>query len=324
MGLGKARNQNEIQKQKNDKNPVDFIEAEKPVWDINDIILNSENKRNIDEALFMISNNNKIFDDWGLSDLTPVKNRLHALNFYGHPGTGKSITAEAIAHKLDKNIIKVNYADIESKYVGETPKNIVKIFEKASSLDAVLFFDEADSILGSRLSSVTNSTDTSVNLTRSVMLLQLDKFDGIVIFATNLYKNYDKAFVRRIFSHVHFDIPDHECLSSLWKKYLPSKLPLAPDVVVKELIEKSLGLTGANIKDIILKSTIKTVLNKENHVSRITFLSAINEVCKSISNSEKDYLSDGKTDSIIITEKISSYKLNQQQILPQNQKEYEV
>lgn len=160
--------------------------------------------------MLLIEHNKKLNNEWGLSELGIGLRESFSINFFGPPGTGKSITAEAIACKLGKSIIKVNYADIESKYVGDTPKNITKIFNKAKEFGSVLFFDEADSILGKRLSNVSSSTDTSVNLTRSVMLTQLDDFVGIVVFATNFYKNYDKAFIRRIFSHIEFEMPDYD------------------------------------------------------------------------------------------------------------------
>lgn len=123
------------------------------------------------------------------------RNRAVILNFYGKAGTGKSMTAEAVAKALNKKVYHINYFELESKYVGETPKNIRRAFECATRDDAVLIFDEADSFLGKRLSSVTQSADYGVNITRSVLLMELEKFSGVVVFTTNLISNYDEACV---------------------------------------------------------------------------------------------------------------------------------
>ena len=112
--------------------------------------------------------------------------RAIILNFYGKAGTGKSMAAEAVAKALGKKIYHINYSELESKYVGETPKNIRKAFECATRDDAMLIFDEADSFLGKRLTSVTQSADYGVNITRSVLLMELEKFAGVVVFTTNL------------------------------------------------------------------------------------------------------------------------------------------
>ena len=110
-----------------------------------------------------------IFEEWGMAEKHKLDKAL-SVNFSGPPGTGKTITSEALAHALNLKIVDVPYQFLESKFVGETPKNIAKAFEFATENKAVLFFDEADSFLGKRLESVTQSTDTAVNLTRSVML----------------------------------------------------------------------------------------------------------------------------------------------------------
>jgi len=126
---------------------------------------------------------------------------------------------------MAKQIIEVNYAEIESKYVGETPKNIRAAFRKAQDTGAVLFFDEADSILGRRMTNVTQSADHGVNVSRSVMLKQLDAFTGIVVFATNLAKNFDGAFVRRILQHIEVPPPDAEGRKRLWQRMLSPAVP---------------------------------------------------------------------------------------------------
>jgi len=294
MGLESVKNQNDIDKEKQKNNPIDFIESTLPNWNFESIVLDKKIKQQIDEVLLLIEHNDKIYNEWGLSEIDKKQGKSFSINFYGSPGTGKSISAEAIAHKLNRKIIKVNYADIESKYVGDTPKNITKIFKKAKQDNAILFFDEADSILGKRLSDIRSATDTSVNLTRSVMLTQLDDFDGIVIFATNFYKNYDKAFIRRIFAHIEFLKPSEEGRKEIWKLYLPIKLPLEDEVTVEKLAKESSGLTASDIKNIVIKSSLRTLLLSQDEVRLDTFLEVINELKKSQEDSDRNFINNEK------------------------------
>ena len=294
MGLDSVKNQNDIVEEKQKTNPMDFIEATVPNWDFKSIVLDKKIKQQIDEVLLLIEHNDKIYNEWGLSEIDKKQGNSFSINFYGSPGTGKSISAEAIAHKLNRKIIKVNYADIESKYVGDTPKNITKIFKKAKQTNAILFFDEADSILGKRLSNIRSATDTSVNLTRSVMLTQLDDFDGIVIFATNFYKNYDKAFIRRIFAHIEFLKPLEEGRKEIWKLYLPSKLPLEDEITVEKLAKESTGLTASDIKNIVIKSSLRTLVLNQDEVKLDTFIEVINELKKSQEDSDRNFINNEK------------------------------
>lgn len=138
-------------------------------------------RQQIDSLLQKVKLHEILYENFGLGKVDLSGGRT-AINLYGPPGTGKSVTAEAIANALGKSMIRVNYAEIESKFVGETPKNIKEAFRFAKENDAILFFDEADSILGKRLSNVSQSTDHAVNVSRSVMLLELDSFRGVTLF----------------------------------------------------------------------------------------------------------------------------------------------
>lgn len=206
--------------------------------------------------------------------------RRVAINFFGPPGTGKTFCAEAIAKRLKKQLISVNYAEIESKYVGETPKNITAAFQKAQETDSVLFFDEADSILGKRLTNVTQSADHGVNVSRSVMLLQLDRFDGVVVFASNLPENYDGAFVRRILAHVQFELPDKDCRIRLWQTLLPAEVPRQHDVTVEWLADQSAALAGGDILNVVKLAASQAVSRPAAtcQVSREDIESAISQV----------------------------------------------
>ena len=157
-------------------------------------------------------------------------------------------------------------SDVESKFMGETAKNIRAAFECAKKVDAVLFFDEADTLLGARLSNVTQGIDNEVNSLRSTLLIELEKFEGIVIFATNFEKNYDKAFVSRITHHVQFDLPDEEGLRKIWDKFLVPQIPLEGDreSVITKLAGISLGLSGRDVRNCMRLALPKAILDSDN------------------------------------------------------------
>ena len=182
-----------------------------------DVVLPSISKMHIDEALIKINHHKTIYIDWGFEEVDPVGKGI-VLNFFGRPGTGKTLTAEALAGTLKKPFISLGIAEIESKFMGETSKNIQTVFALAKEYDAVIFFDEADTLLGKRLSSVTQGVDNEVNSMRSTMLIELERFDGVAIFATNFAENYDKAFESRISHHIHFELPDFNGRKAIFDK----------------------------------------------------------------------------------------------------------
>ena len=145
------------------------------------------------------------------------------LNFYGPPGTGKTMCAHAISNMLNKPLLALNYSEIESKYVGDAAKNLKKAFDTARDKEAVMFFDEADSFLGKRIENVTQGSDQALNSLRSQMLILLEEHEGIVIFATNLVTNFDKAFESRILDHIKLELPNREARADIINKMLPSR-----------------------------------------------------------------------------------------------------
>lgn len=250
--------------------PVDLREtfvSREPRRTMEDLIVPLETRTQIDVLLSRILHQYTLYHEWNLGLIDPLGERT-AINLYGPPGTGKTHCAEAIAHVLGKPILDVNYAELESKYVGETAKNIVMAFQKAEEDGAVLFFDEADSILGKRLTDVRASADYGVNQSRSVMLKQLENFQGVVVFATNMAKNYDGAFVRRILGHVEFKMPDEISRRRLWQLFLVDGLPLAPDVMPENLAEISEGLSGGEMKNVLIAAASAAV-RREGHQRRI-------------------------------------------------------
>ncbi|WP_343346233.1 ATP-binding protein [Terrisporobacter petrolearius] len=254
---------------KNDSNSKDIkneeemmINSYSPKYNFENVCINDKVRNQINTTLNLVKNKDILYKEWGLGE-SYFSNRAVVLNFYGKPGTGKSMAGEAIANHLNKKVCLVNYSELESKFVGETPKNIKKAFQIAKRDNAVLIFDEADSFLGKRLTSVTQSADYGVNITRSVLLLELEKFDGVVIFTTNLLSNYDDAFKRRILANIMFDMPDENTRAEIWRVHLGEKVPVNEEINCELLSQRYNNITGADIKDIIFYAAINA-LEKDN------------------------------------------------------------
>ncbi|NJN44567.1 MAG: ATP-binding protein [Anaerolineae bacterium] len=225
---------------------LDLFTVETPVRQLKDLVIPEHTRQQVNSLLTKIKYHHVLYEDFGLSEIDPYGGRT-AINLYGPPGTGKSFAADAIANELGMGIIRANYAEIESKYVGETAKNIKAAFQKAKETGALLFFDEADSILGRRLSNVRQSTDHAVNVSRSVMLLELDQFSGVTVFATNLASNYDTAFIRRILGHIEMPLPDAEQRLELWQYHIPSRMPVQLEGMIGAAGDRDHGSRGGAI-----------------------------------------------------------------------------
>ena len=229
------------------------VETIAPERTLAEVILPAETRRTLDYALAQVRNHTLIFGRWGLGERHATGLGL-AFNFAGPPGTGKTICAEAIAHELGMKLLLVDYAEAESMWVGETPKNIVGAFEAAVEQNAVLFFDEADSIAARRTMVGGVAHERESNLVVNVLLRELDAFNGIVIFATNLAANFDPAFERRIRTHVLFEMPGMEEREKIWRVQVhPKKTPLASDVNFRALSEKY-AVSGGDIKNAVIKA----------------------------------------------------------------------
>lgn len=246
---------------------------------LTDVILPAATRAAIGTLVDRVTHHQLLYEQWELSRIDP-SGRCQAINFYGLPGTGKTLCAEALAAELGRGMIEVNYAEIESKYVGETPKNICQAFEQAAEANAVLFFDEADSILGRRMTNVTQAADQAVNVTRAVMLKQLDAFPGVVVFATNLARNFDSAFVRRILFHIEVAPPGLDERRQLWKQMISSKVPGSELLDWDQLAAESDGLVGGEIKNavIIALSNLAPRVSSGERLSLDGMLSAIDRV----------------------------------------------
>ena len=231
------------------------VETVAPVRTMADVVLPPQTRRALEQALAQVRNHALIFRSWGLAE-RHASGRGLTFNFAGPPGTGKTICAEAVAHAVGMKLLVVDYAEAESMWVGETPKNIAAIFRAASEQNAVLLFDEADAIATRRSAGGTLPYDREMNLTVNVLLRELEAFNGIVIFATNLASNFDPAFERRIRTHVLFEMPAADERAQIWQLQIhPKKTPLASDVDFRQLAERY-AVSGGDIKNAVLKAAV--------------------------------------------------------------------
>ena len=258
--------------------------AIEPKFTFDNIVLSESTVNKINDAINIFKVEHKVFDEWGLREMIPEA--AAALNFYGAPGTGKSMAAEAIASKLGKKIIKATYADIESKYVGEGPKMVKAIFLAAERQDAVLFLDESDSLLSKRLTNVTDGSAQSINSMRSQLLICLENFKGVVIFASNLVVNYDKAFLSRLIN-IEFSMPNKDERCKIWWKHLKTdkiNVPLSNDANIDKLAELY-EFNGRQIKNAVKNACIKAAINNQEYLTMDDFVNA----CETVKN-ESDNL----------------------------------
>lgn len=255
-----------------------LFQAETPQYSFDDIILNRSTYNAIQDVLALYEKRELLFGTWGLGATHKQQNRA-GINLYGSPGTGKSMAAHAIAKQLGREILTVDYSQIESKYVGETAKNLVALFEYAKDSQSVIFFDEADALLSRRVTNMSSSSDVSVNQTRSVLLVLINEYNDLILFASNFVANYDPAFMRRILAHVKFELPDQENRRKLWRMYIPYKLPT--DVNIDGLAEKYQGISGSDISNAVLNASLRAARRNDRFVPHAYFEEAIERILES-------------------------------------------
>ena len=250
------------------------VEPVTPRYSMSQLVLAKETQDELSDIITLIRKKDLIYKDWGFSDVDPIARSV--VNFYGPPGTGKTMAAHAIVKELGLPFLPLNYSDIESKFVGDAPKNLVAAFKKAKETNSVLFFDEADSFLGKRITNVSSSSDQAINSLRSQMLILLETYDLITIFATNLKVNYDQAFESRILKHIQFSLPDKDLRIKIIDSFIPAKAPFERPSKDSEfwnsLGDLSDGLAPREIKNLVLNSLIKAATSQEQKIKSEIFI----------------------------------------------------
>lgn len=216
-------------------------------WD--DIVLPVEQMGQLHEIVNNVKYRHVVYGEWGFERKLSLGKGLNVL-FSGPSGTGKTMAAEVIAHELSLDLYKIDLSQVVSKYIGETEKNLDRIFREAQTSNAILFFDEADALFGKR-SEVRDSHDRYANIEIGYLLQKMEEFDGIAVLATNLRKNMDEAFVRRMQFTVEFPFPDEEYRERIWRTVFPEEAPRDADIDFAFLARK-FKITGGNIKNIVL------------------------------------------------------------------------
>jgi AAA+ superfamily predicted ATPase len=235
-----------------------YAQKIQPKFTWNDLILPEDRQRQLHEICQWVKYHHVVFGDWGFERKLSLGKGLNVL-FVGLSGTGKTMAAEIIAGELGLDLYKIDLSVVVSKYIGETEKNLSRIFAEAATSNAILFFDEADAIFGKR-SEVKDAHDRYANIEINYLLMKMEEHEGIVILATNLQKNLDEAFLRRLHFAVEFPFPDEEHRQRLWQSVFPAAAPLGADIDVAFLARR-LKLSGGNIKNIALNAAFLAAEN---------------------------------------------------------------
>jgi len=218
-------------------------------WD--DIILPKDQKEQLIEICNQVKYRHVVYNDWGFGKKLVRGEGLNVL-FAGPSGTGKTMAAEIMGNELGIDVYKIDLSNIVSKYIGETEKNLDRIFREGTTANAIIFFDEADSLFGKR-SEVRDSHDRYANIEISYLLQKMEDYDGVIILATNLRKNMDEAFTRRMHFAVEFPMPEEPDRYRIWASMFPEKAPLGQDLDLS-FLARQFSITGGNIRNIVVAS----------------------------------------------------------------------
>ncbi len=251
---------------------------------MSDLIFDSHTGLSVKRFLAACRNKNKLFVDWGLSDKYHYGNNIVAL-FYGSSGVGKTACAEAIAGELGYRFVNISISDVQSKWVGDTQKNIKQLFRQHSNKQVVLFFDEAEALF-SRRTDIRNALDKEMNRDVNVLLQELEKFEGIVILTTNKPDTFDEAFTRRIQFKIQFSLPDSETRLKLWKHLIPKKMQLSENVDFLHLA-KNYELSGAGIKNSIFRAATIAVADDVSLIEMKHLILAVEEELNDVQKNRK-------------------------------------
>jgi AAA+ superfamily predicted ATPase len=219
----------------------------KYAWD--DIVLPADRLEQLREICNHVKYRERVYGQWGFDRKLSLGKGLSIL-FAGPSGTGKTMAAEIIAGALGLDLYKIDLSTVVSKYIGETEKNLSRIFTEAETSNAILFFDEADALFGKR-SEVKDSHDRYANIETGYLLQRMEEYEGVVILATNFRKNMDEAFVRRLHFTVEFPFPNEADRRRIWEGVWPEATPRDPALDVGFLAGR-FQFTGGNIRNIAL------------------------------------------------------------------------
>ncbi|UPZ14776.1 ATP-binding protein [Flavobacterium humidisoli] len=235
-----------------------------------DLVLEEHVMNQVMEINAWLNHGKTLMTEWGLEN--KIKPGYRTL-FYGPPGTGKTLTATLLGKSTNREVYRVDLSMIVSKYIGETEKNLSKIFDVAQHKDWILFFDEADALFGKR-TNASSSNDRHANQQTGYLLQRIEDFPGVVILASNLKENMDEAFSRRFQSMIHFTMPTAEERILLWQKAFSGKCQLSPDIAIESIAEEY-ELAGGAIINVLRFCALAAIQKNETIVNQHDLLEGI-------------------------------------------------
>ncbi|WP_257666541.1 ATP-binding protein [Parapedobacter tibetensis] len=234
------------------------------------LVISDKTREQLNDIKTWLQHNTELISKWEMQKV--IKPGYRAL-FYGPSGTGKTLTATLLGKEFDREVFRIDLSQVVSKYIGETEKNLEKIFQRAENRDWILFFDEADALFGKR-SNVQSAHDKYANQEVSYLLQRVEDFPGLVILASNFKNNIDKAFVRRFNAIIHFPMPTVAERLKLWETILPAKANLDKDVHIKEIAEKY-ELNGSAIVQVVHFAALKVFARQNGAISKKDIMAGI-------------------------------------------------
>jgi AAA+ superfamily predicted ATPase len=247
--------------------PAEHIETELD-WD--DVVLHPDTMRQLHQIEHWVRFNETLLGDWGMRKR--VKPGYRAL-FHGQPGTGKTLTATLLGKHTNRPVFRIDLSRVVSKYIGETEKNLARLFDRAEHKSWILFFDEADALFGKR-TEIRDAHDKYANQEVAYLLQRIENHSGLVILATNQRGNVDEAFLRRFQTAIHFPMPRAEDRRNLWRRAFPSQIEVADDVDWRDISSRFV-LTGAGIVNVAHFCAIEALASTTPTVDRAFLESAI-------------------------------------------------
>lgn len=238
--------------------PADGAHNVEPTLGWDDLVLEPEVKCELAAAADRVRHQTLVLDRWGLA---PGRRGVRGVRIllHGPPGTGKSLAAEALAGRLGVDLLVVDLSQVVSKWIGETEKNLGRIFDAAEEAQSVLLFDEADALFAQR-TEVSDAHDRYANLETSYLLTRLERFEGLAVLSTNIKRNIDDAFLRRLDFVLELSLPDQDRREAIWHAHLPADVPRAPDVSIRE-VARRYPLSGGLIRNAALGAAFLAAAN---------------------------------------------------------------